>query len=168
MSVLPDERTGPPSSRAVDRVRDHVGLAARLVLGGVLLVAGALKVGTPEVSARAVQAYQIFPFELAAYVGYGLPVAEIVLGALVALGLFTRTSALVAGILMVVFIAGIASAWARGLSIDCGCFTEGGTIDPSQTKYLEEILRDVGLMLCAAWLVARPRTALSLDRVLFP
>jgi hypothetical protein len=67
----------------------------------------------------------------------------------------------------VAFIIGIASAWARGLNIDCGCFGEGGTIDPSQTRYLEEILRDVGLVLCAAWLVIRPRTAYSLERTLF-
>ena len=149
------------------RVRDVIGLLARLILGGVVLVAGLLKVARPEVSARAVQAYQLLPFDLATYVGYGLPVLEVVLGALLVLGLFTRTSAAVSGVLLVAFIIGIASAWARGLSIDCGCFGEGGTIDPSRTRYLEEILRDVGLVLCAAWLVIRPRTAYSLERTLF-
>jgi uncharacterized membrane protein YphA (DoxX/SURF4 family) len=149
------------------RTLDVIGLVARLVLGGVLLVAGLLKVTKPEVSARAVQAYQLLPFDLATYVGYGLPILEVVLGALLVLGLFTRTAAAVSGVLLVVFIIGIASAWARGLNIDCGCFGEGGTIDPSQTRYLEEILRDVGLVLCAAWLVIRPRTAYSLERTLF-
>jgi uncharacterized membrane protein YphA (DoxX/SURF4 family) len=132
-----------------------------------MLVAGLLKVTKPEVSARAVQAYQILPFDVATYVGYGLPVLEVVLGTLLVLGLFTRAGAAVSGVLLVAFIIGIASAWARGLNIDCGCFGEGGTIDPSQTRYLEEILRDVGLVLCAAWLVIRPRTAYSLERTLF-
>ena len=63
-------------------IGDWLGLLARLVLGGVLLAAGALKVGSPLVSARAVQAYEIFPFDVAAYIGYALPVIEIVAGLL--------------------------------------------------------------------------------------
>ena len=77
-------------------------------------------------------------------------------------------AAVVGGVLMVVFIAGIASAWARGLSIDCGCFGHGGTIQASQTQYPQEIARDLGLLACAAWLAVRPQTALSLERFLFP
>jgi uncharacterized membrane protein YphA (DoxX/SURF4 family) len=161
-----------PPMREADLLRrprtlDAIGLLARLALGGVMLVAGLLKVTKPEVSARAVQAYQLLPFDVATYVGYGLPILEVVLGILLVLGLFTRAAAAISGVLLVAFIIGIASAWARGLSIDCGCFGEGGTIDPSQTAYLEEILRDVGLVLCAAWLVIRPRTAYSLERTLF-
>jgi uncharacterized membrane protein YphA (DoxX/SURF4 family) len=161
-----------PPMREADLLRrprtlDAIGLLARLALGGVMLVAGLLKVTKPEVSARAVQAYQLLPFDVATYVGYGLPILEVVLGLLLVLGLFTRAAAAISGVLLVAFIIGIASAWARGLSIDCGCFGEGGTIDPSQTAYLEEILRDVGLVLCAAWIVIRPRTAYSLERTLF-
>ena len=168
MSVLADrEQAGSGSLLRRPRTLDTVGLLARLVLGGVMLVTGALKVTKPEVSARAVQAYQLLPFDLATYVGYGLPILEVVIGLLLVAGLFTRASAAVAGVLLVAFIIGIASAWARGLSIDCGCFGEGGTIDPSATRYLEEIIRDVGLVLCAAWLVIRPRTAYSLERTLF-
>ena len=148
--------------------RDLLGLLLRLVLGGVILVAGALKVGHLETSARAVRAYQLLPFDLAGVVGYGLPVLELAIGALLLLGLFTRVSAVVAGLLMVAFIIGIASAWARGLSIDCGCFGNGGTIAASQTQYPQEIARDIGLFACAAWLAVRPRSAVSLDRLLSP
>ncbi len=52
------------------RVVDGVGLLARLVLGGVFVVAGALKVTTPEAMAKATQAYQVLPHDVAAYVGY--------------------------------------------------------------------------------------------------
>ena len=150
------------------RRSDVVGLLARLVLGAVVLVAGLLKVGHLETSARAVRAYQLLPYDVAGYLGYALPILEVAVGVLLVLGLFTRGSAVVSGVLMVVFIAGIASAWARGLSIDCGCFGKGGTIAAAQTQYPQEIARDIGLLLCAAWLVLRPRTALSLERVLFP
>ena len=38
-----------------------VSLVARLVLGGVMLVAGALKVTDPETAAQAVRAYELLP-----------------------------------------------------------------------------------------------------------
>lgn len=149
------------------RVRDHVGLLARLVLGVVLVVAGALKVGNPLGAARAVQAYEVMPFEVARWVGWALPWIEIVVGVLLVVGLFTRASALLGTVLMLAFVVGIAQAWARGLTIDCGCFGGGGQVDADQTRYGSEILRDLGLALCGAWLVARPASTLSLDRALF-
>jgi uncharacterized membrane protein YphA (DoxX/SURF4 family) len=150
------------------RHRDFVGLVLRLVLGGVILAAGALKLGHLETSARAVRAYQLLPYDLAGTVGYALPILEVAVGLLLVLGLFTRVSAIIGGVLMVAFIIGISSAWARGLSIDCGCFGNGGTIAASQTQYPWEIARDVGLLACAVWLALRPRTAFSLEGLLFP
>jgi uncharacterized membrane protein YphA (DoxX/SURF4 family) len=100
-------------------------------------------------------------------VGYGLPVVEIVAGLLLVAGLFTRTSAVVGALLMAAFLIGIISAWSRGLTIDCGCFGGGGTVAAAQTLYAWDVLRDVGLAICAVWLVVRPRTAYSLDRRLF-
>lgn len=154
-----------PSSGLVSLV---LSTGARLVLGAVLIVAGALKVGHPQTSARAVRAYELLPFDLAGYLGYGLPVLELAVGALLVLGLFTRVSAVIGAVLMVLFLIGIISAWARGLSIDCGCFGHGGTIAASQTQYPQEVARDVGLLACAVWLVLRPASAASLDRLLFP
>ena len=163
MSLL---RTGR-SLRGRERGADLVGLLARLILGVVLIWAGAAKVTSPTLSARAVRAFQILPYDFAGYVGYALPVVEILVGLLLVVGLFTRLSATVGGLLMVAFIIGIASAWARGLTIDCGCFGGGGTVAASQTQYPKDILRDVAVAACAAWLVARPRTAYSLDHRLF-
>lgn len=158
--------TSAPEAPATGRSRllDLVGLVARLVLGGVLLYAGATKVLTPVGSARAVQAYQIFPFEMAQYIGYALPIVEIIIGGLLILGLFTRTNAILGTVLMVLFIAGIASAWARGLTIDCGCFGGGGEVAPGETQYPQRIAEDIAFTLCGVWLIVRPRSLLSLDR----
>lgn len=149
------------------RVLDLVGLLARLVLGIALLVAGGLKVGNPRGSARAVQAYEVLPFQVAEYVGYALPIIEIIIGLLLVLGLFTRVNALLGAILMAVFVVGIAQAWARGLTIDCGCFGGGGDVAANETKYGQEIARDLLFALCGIWLVVRSRSAISLDRRLF-
>ncbi|WP_338747793.1 MauE/DoxX family redox-associated membrane protein [Janibacter alittae] len=149
------------------RLPDLVGLAARLALGGVLLVAGGLKLGNPRGAARAVQGYDVMPFEVAKYIGYALPWIEVIIGLLLVLGLFTRINALLGTLLMAAFVIGIAQAWARGLTIDCGCFGGGGDVAADETRYGQEIARDLGLALCGVWLLVRPRTALSLDRYLF-
>ncbi|HHU10075.1 MAG TPA: DoxX family protein [Intrasporangiaceae bacterium] len=164
---MTDTAPAPATSPGRDRILDIVGLLARLVLGGVLLYAGLTKVTKPAASALAVQAYQIFPYEIGNYVGYALPIIEVILGAFIVAGLFTRLSALLGTLLMVVFIAGIISAWTRGLSIDCGCFGGGGEIAPEETDYPRRIAEDVGFALAGVWLVVRPRSLASLDRIWF-
>jgi uncharacterized membrane protein YphA (DoxX/SURF4 family) len=134
-----------------------VGLAA------VAFAAGLAKITDLPASVRAVRAYEILPEAVVPLVGDALPMVEILLGVLLLLGLFTRFAAITFGALMVVFIIGIASAWARGLAIDCGCFGGGGSITPDQTKYPLEILRDLGLVAVSAVVAWWPRTRLSLD-----
>ncbi|HEY9562243.1 MAG TPA: MauE/DoxX family redox-associated membrane protein [Nocardioides sp.] len=145
-----------------------MGLVLRLLVGGVWIVAGALKLPDPAASVRAVRAYDLLPESIVPTVGHVLPLAEIVIGACLVVGLFTRWSALLSGLLFLVFIIGIASAWQRGLQIDCGCFGGGGQIADATSKYPLEIARDVGLLAASALLVWRPRTRLALDPVLFP
>jgi uncharacterized membrane protein YphA (DoxX/SURF4 family) len=167
MTTTTDPSTDEAGTARRDRALDLVGLLARLFLGVVLLWAGVSKVGRPLTSQRAVQAYEIMPFDLAGYVGLALPFLEIVLGALLVLGLFTRPVAVVSTLLMLAFVAGIAQAWARGLTIDCGCFGGGGQIAAADTQYPQEIARDLGFALAGAWLWWRPRSLVSLDRILF-
>ncbi|HEX6501048.1 MAG TPA: MauE/DoxX family redox-associated membrane protein [Micromonosporaceae bacterium] len=144
--------------------RPWVALVARLVLAGVFLAAGATKVGDLAGSGRAVNAYRILPFDVAMAVGAALPFIEIALGVLLLLGVATRVAAAVTGALLVVYIAGIASVWARGLSIDCGCFGTGGELAQGQSPtYGLEIARDVGLLILAGFLVVAPISRFSVD-----
>jgi uncharacterized membrane protein YphA (DoxX/SURF4 family) len=147
-------------------VLDLVGLLARLALGGVLLVAGLTKLDDLTGSVQSVLAYELMGYEPARFLGVLLPVVEVALGALLLVGLLTRPAALVGSLLMVVFVAGIASAWARGLAIDCGCFGDGGPVGPAETRYGEEIARDLGLAVAGLWLVARPHTLGAVDTLL--
>jgi len=145
------------------------GVLARLVVGGVWIVAGALKLPDPDESVRAVRAYQLLPESVVPLVGHGLPVLEVLIGVCLVLGLLTRLSALVSALLLIAFIFGIASAWARGLSIECGCFGGGaGPTENAQAKYPWEIARDLGLLLLSGWLVWRPRTPAAVDNLLLP
>ncbi|NHA67224.1 DoxX family protein [Phycicoccus flavus] len=167
MTADVDEVGTEAPDRRRERVLDVVGLLARLFLGVVLVVAGAAKVGHPLTSQRAVQAYELLPNGVAGWVGLALPFLEIVLGAMLVLGLFTRPVAVVSTLLMVAFVIGISQAWARGLTIDCGCFGGGGQIGANETKYPQEIARDASFAAAGAWLWWRPRTLAALDRYLF-
>lgn len=144
------------------------GLLARLVVGGVWIVAGAIKLPDIASSVDAVRAYQLLPEAVVPTVGQLLPVLEVVIGLTLVLGLLTRTSAVVSSVLFVAFIIGIASAWARGLTIDCGCFGGGGYDPDAASKYPWEIARDAGLLLASLLLVALGhRSRWALDHVLF-
>jgi len=141
-----------------------IGLIARLTLGGVLFAAGYLKIDKPDISQMAVRSYEMLPISVANILGLILPPIEIALGVLLILGALTRVIAALGGFTMFVFIIAIAQAWARGLNIDCGCFGGGGTVAAEDTRYLQEILRDLGLVFLAAYLVRYPFTKFSIDK----
>lgn len=139
-------------------------LLARLILGGVLFVAGLLKAKNTTEAGMAVRAYRLLPPGLANTFGYVLPWLEMGIALLLILGVAVRISAYIGGVLMLLFIFAVSQAWARGLSIDCGCFGGGGSVAPGHTKYLQEILRDIGLVIVAFYLTKRPHGRLSLDK----
>ncbi len=144
-------------------VIDGLGTVARWGLAAVFLVSGALKVIDPAQTRVAVRAYEMLPPGLVGPVATVLPLAELALGTLLVVGAFTRWAALASAVLLVVLMIGLVQAWARGLSIDCGCFGGGGAVAEGATRYPQELARDVGLLLLGLWLMVRPRTALSVD-----
>jgi uncharacterized membrane protein YphA (DoxX/SURF4 family) len=138
---------------------------ARLALAAVLAWAAIPKIANPDAAVIAVRAYQLLPEPAVHAVAWGLPFVELALAALLLAGIATRMAAITASLLLVVYVVAIASAWARGLHIDCGCFSAGGS-DPtaSGARYAGEILRDLGLLLAAGLLAWRPASRLALLR----
>ncbi|MGY1744059.1 MauE/DoxX family redox-associated membrane protein [Blastococcus sp. SYSU D00695] len=139
-----------------------VATAARLLLGGVFVVAGVLKLPDPAAAERAVRAYRLLPEGLVDPVAFGLPVVEIAVGLALLAGVAVRAAAVASAVLLVVFVAAVASAWARGLQIDCGCFGDGGQVAAADTAYPAELARDGALLLVALALARRPRSRLAL------
>jgi uncharacterized membrane protein YphA (DoxX/SURF4 family) len=141
-----------------------LGTLARAVLAGVLLWAGGAKLTDLAGSVRAVQAYRLLPNAAAHVVGSALPFVEVAVGLLLLFGLATRLAALAAALMLSAFVFGIAAAWARGLSIDCGCFGGGGDLSAGQRpRYGLEIARDLGLLALAGFLIWWPRSRWSVD-----
>jgi uncharacterized membrane protein YphA (DoxX/SURF4 family) len=149
----------------VNRARslDVVGALARFGLAAVWLVSGLLKAVDPDQTYVAVRAYDVLPDAGVEVVAALLPWVELALGVLLLAGVGTRVVAGLSAALLLGFVVGVSQAWARGLSIDCGCFGGGGAVEPGETTYLQELLRDAGFLLMAGWLVVRPRTLLALE-----
>lgn len=147
-------------------IQPWITTLVRIGLAAVLGYSGISKALAPVMSAQTVEAYQLFPESIATVIGYALPFLEIALALLLLLGLATRSMGVASSVLFIVFVAGIASVWARGLSIDCGCFGGGGTVAEGQTHYLRDILRDIGFFAMAAWVAVWPRDKIGLDRFL--
>ncbi|EHR59818.1 putative membrane protein [Saccharomonospora cyanea NA-134] len=145
------------------RLLQGIGLLARIGLAAVWLISGTFKVADPGQTYLAVQAYDVLPEGLVRVVATALPLAEIVFGLLLLFGMVTRITAIASAVLLVVFVAGVVQSWARGLTIDCGCFGGGGEVAPGETAYPQEIARDVGFLALAVWLSVRPDTPLSVD-----
>jgi len=127
-----------------------LALVLRLGLGGLLIVAGALKLRAPVAFATELANYQLLP-ALAPYVAALLPVVELVVGGalVVAPRAWRRAAALGALALLAAFTVAVGSAFFRGINIDCGCFGTGGGPITGLT-----LARNVVLMAAAAAIVA--------------
>ncbi len=142
-----------------------VSTGARLLLAAVLAYAGLVKVQDLTEAGRTVALYRIVPDDSAQLVGGVLPFIELALALLLFVGLATRAVAAGAALLMLMYIAAITSVWARGLSIDCGCFSAGGTLTSGAERgYAIDIARDLVFLGAAVLLVRDPRTRYALDR----
>ena len=142
-----------------------VSLAARLVLAAVFAASGWPKLTDPDGTLRSVRAFRLLPEALVPAFGYALPAVELAVALLLLAGLVTRPAALVTAGLLVMFVVGIAAAWARGLSIDCGCFgATGAAVTDPVRGYVLDLLRDAALLALALWLAARPASPFSADR----
>jgi protein-disulfide isomerase len=145
-------------------LRPWLGTIVRLFLGAIWIWASWSKLRSPRTFVQAVRAYDVTPEWLSKAIGYGLPVLEFSLGVLLILGIVVRMSAIVSTVLFVVFLIGVAQASARGLKLDCGCFGGGG--ETVQTHYTIEILRDIGLLALAVYLVLWSFTRVSVEEFL--
>ena len=126
-------------------------LILRLIVGGVFVVAGALKIWEPAAFATDIGNYRLLPHEAINLLAIMLPWIEVAAGLLLILGIWKRASALVVTVLMIVFLVAIAQALARGLDIRCGCF---GTVDARKVGILA-LAQDAALLAMAAWLAWR-------------
>ncbi len=124
-------------------------LVLRLILGGVFLYAGILKLLEPLPFADSIASFHLLPTALINLFALGLPPLEIITGGMLLMGWRLRLASFAVLLLSCLFAIALSQALMRGLEVDCGCFGSG---KPSLTKTLLALGRDLLLIAAAGWI----------------
>jgi uncharacterized membrane protein YphA (DoxX/SURF4 family) len=136
-----------------------VVLLARLLLGGVWVVAALAKLTSKQSRGETVAELGRIPRPLANIVGALLPWIELALGVLLLVGKWTVSASAVSAALLALFTVVIATHLVRGQRVACNCFGQWGRTTISWLSVARN-----GALFAAAVVVARdPLPYLSLD-----
>lgn len=128
--------------------------ASRLLLGSVFLWACWDKIIDPPAFAQAIANYQIVPRIIANISALILPWLELVCGVTLIMNRWTRGSALITAVLMIIFMGALGVNMYRGMDISCGCFTLDEQVPGNMWFYLA---RDAVFLALAVIVLSRPR-----------
>ena len=149
-------------------LRDNqwLSLLVRVALGLVFLFSAWPKIDDPPGFAEMIWNYRILPGSFVNPLAMLLPWLELAAGVALVSGLLRKGAALLIGLLLLIFMAALATDLARGIAVDCGCFavaSETRTIQEMFASMKLDLLRDFGLALLAAQVLfahnAQPRQA---------
>jgi len=132
---------------------------ARLIVGAMFIVVGVGKITDPNLFAKEIANYRMLPEILINSVAIVLPWIELICGVLLILGVRLRANATVIFVLLLLFNIMVATAWARGLDINCGCYSQIA----KQTVGLPKLLENTGLMFLSILIYLFPQNSLSLE-----
>ncbi len=94
----------------------------RLVLSGTFAFAAVQKISDPTVFATDIAHYRLLPHPLTLLFALYLPWLELICSASILSRRCERSALILTAIMCGIFSAALASAWFRGLDINCGCF----------------------------------------------
>ena len=134
-----------------------VSIRAQLALGAVFVAASLPKILDPPSFAHMIYNYRLLPGGAINAFALWLPWVELLAGLALVIGVWKRSGAGIAAMLLLVFLAALSWNLARGNPVNCGCFDVKAK-DKPRAELLAEmrwtILRDVGLLILAAQVVA--------------
>lgn len=132
----------------------------RVLLGALLLAAGALKVGHAPELAASIAGFRLLPAAVAGPLAIALPYVELLLGLYLVAGLFTRFVAAIAAAQFVIYSGAIASAVLRHIAANCGCF------GPNDTTVADwpHVAADLALAAASAFVAWGAPGSLAFDR----
>jgi uncharacterized membrane protein YphA (DoxX/SURF4 family) len=146
------------------RVAGWLAVPARWYLGVLFVGACLHKIVDPRSFAIDIATYDILPLVLVNLAAITLPWVELLAGAMLLAGFRVRAGALLIAVMMVVFIAALLVALARGLDMSCGCFaSQGAEHDPISRM---TVLRDLAWLALAVFVMLYDGGRAGLDRLL--
>lgn len=153
------------------RIAESIGiqLPLRLGLGGLFCLAAFKKLQDPQSFAEAIKGFRVVDHaelgNLIVSAAFVLPWVEMIAGILLILGLWTRAAAVVVGLALAAFIAGLLSVIIRKLDASCSCFGDLNLFCGSKVGWCQ-VIRNLIMLLPTAYLIWRGGGLVALDAVL--
>ena len=135
-----------PGQPVVQRLVYH-GL--RFFMGAVFLYSSYDKILHPQAFARALYNFQILPDAVVNLAALILSWLELLIGLCLVIGVWLPGAVVTVTGLLVVFIGALAFNLARGLDVNCGCFSSAPTEGPAT---IWTVGRDMGLLAVSIFL----------------
>jgi len=154
----PNAELGEPRSSSFPRILWRV---VAIIMGGIFIYAGAVKVIDPVEFARDIDNYKMLPWQMGVWLGLYLPWLEIFCGLALIARVLYRGGVFILTALMVFFIVITIIAKARGLDISCGCFGHASKYLSFAWHLVLDFLLLGGLVLL--WKSSPPRTNAQLS-----
>jgi uncharacterized membrane protein YphA (DoxX/SURF4 family) len=125
-------------------------LWGRVVLGAIFIFAGVDKILHPDAFAAIIKNYQILPVKLISLAAVVLPWLELILGISLIAGVWLPGAVTLSNLLLIVFFGTMLFNMARGLDVNCGCFSTSPTAKSNVVWY---VFRDLAFLLLGLYLL---------------
>jgi putative oxidoreductase len=123
-------------------------LAVRIVIGGIFIYASIDKIIHPDAFARIIHNYRLFPPNSINIIAIITPWIELITGVLLVIGWRSRGANLIIFGMLIAFIIALTISYARGININCGCFsTSAGAKSDLLARIIEDILMVIGCLI---------------------
>lgn len=128
---------------------------SRLALALIFMAAAPQKILAPADFAASVASYLILPDVLINFTALTLPWLEMIVAFLLIFRAWPGPTLFLANAMLVVFLAAVSSAYARGIDLNCGCFSSAPAASDDMVFYIVRDVVFVIIGLTAAWLHKR-------------
>jgi len=135
----------------------------RLIAGGFFVYASLDKIVHPEAFAKIVHNYRVLPGGVINIFAVILPWLELFCGMAIMLGTRVKGAAALLAAMLVVFMVAVSSAIARGIKIDCGCFSTSG--EGARKVGMPLLIQDTALLFLVLIVWVKGAGRWAMDRV---
>jgi len=136
----------------------------RIIIGSIFIYASFDKIIHPDRFAEIVMDYKILPLGLVNISAIWLPFLELLLGLLIIKGTWIRPCSLLLIGICLLFIGGISYSLAKGINLNCGCFTTSLNV---KTRTWESLWQEGLILFGCIWLWATTLKK-KINCILFP
>lgn len=120
-------------------------LALRIIIGGIFIYASLDKLMNQEEFSKAIYNYKFLPPAFINIFAIVIPYIELIAGLFLVLGIYKRGSSFLIAFLLIIFIIALTQAYAKGLDINCACFSLESS--GQKSDILIRIVEDIVLLI---------------------